>query len=59
MSEEEGALERYLGFLKSGGNAFPIDQLKAAGVDMSGRGPVDDAMACFASLVDQLDEVLG
>ena len=59
LDQEDGALERYLGFLKSGGNAFPIDQLKAAGVDMSGREAVDAAMARFGSLVDQLDQVLG
>src|SRR3989440_4743612 len=33
LQRESGAVEAYLGFLKSGGSEFPLETLKAAGVD--------------------------
>lgn len=48
-------LEDYLGFLKSGGSKFPIQSLKAAGVDMSIQAPVEAATKKFADLLAQLE----
>lgn len=48
-------LEDYLGFLKSGGSKFPIQSLKAAGVDMSTQAPVEAATKKFADLLAQLE----
>jgi len=55
-----GARERddYFTFLKSGGSRFPIDSLKAAGVDMSSPDPVNAACDAFARLVDELEKML-
>jgi oligoendopeptidase F len=55
-----GAKERedYFTFLKSGGSRFPIDSLKAAGVDMSSPEPVNAACDAFARLVDELEKML-
>jgi oligoendopeptidase F len=55
-----GARERdyYFTFLKSGGSRFPIDSLKAAGVDMSSPEPVNAACDAFARLVDELEKML-
>ncbi|MDR0512908.1 MAG: oligoendopeptidase F [Treponema sp.] len=50
--------EDYFGFLKSGGSRFPIDSLKAAGVDMSSPEPVQSACAVFSRLVDELEAML-
>ena len=33
------AVERYLGFLSAGGSVYPLDALKAAGVDMTESEP--------------------
>jgi len=57
---EGGAKERedYFTFLKSGGSRFPIDALKAAGVDMSSPDPVNAACDIFGSLVDELEKLL-
>ncbi|HEX9118776.1 MAG TPA: M3 family metallopeptidase, partial [Anaerolineae bacterium] len=55
LDGEPGAVERYLAFLKSGGSAFPLDQLKAAGVDLSDPEPVRRAFAVLAGLVDRLE----
>ncbi|MGC3989605.1 MAG: M3 family metallopeptidase [Chthoniobacteraceae bacterium] len=58
---EQGApaVEKYLGFLKSGGSKFPIPTLQAAGVDMSTPEPVEKALALFAKRVAELEELLG
>lgn len=55
-----GAEERdqYLNFLKSGGSKFPLDVLRDAGVDMERPEPVATAMKRFATLVDELDELV-
>jgi len=49
--------ERYLTFLKSGGSAFPLDQLKAAGVDMTTSAPIHTAMATFARLLQEFENI--
>ena len=55
-----GAKEKddYFTFLKSGGSRFPIDSLKAAGVDMSSPDPVNAACDVFAHLVNELEKML-
>jgi oligoendopeptidase F len=55
-----GAKERedYFSFLKSGGSRFPIEALRAAGVDMAGPEPVRAACGAFSRLVDQLEGLL-
>jgi oligoendopeptidase F len=51
--------ESYLDFLKSGGSAFPLDQLRTAGVDMTSATPVQTALQLFESKVHELETVLG
>ena len=55
---ESGDASRYLGFLKSGGKQYPIDTLKAAGVDMTSPAPVEAALQLFAQRVDELAQLL-
>lgn len=54
----EGALEKYMQFLQSGGSDYPIEILKKAGVDMSSPEPVEQAMQLFDSLVAQMEDLL-
>jgi oligoendopeptidase F len=51
-----GSLEQndYFTFLKSGGSRFPLESLKAAGIDMSSPAPVEAACKVFADVVDEL-----
>ncbi len=49
------AVEDFLSFLKLGGSQFPIDELKAAGVDMSSREPVLATITYFEKKVNTLD----
>jgi oligoendopeptidase F len=51
-------LDDYLRFLQGGCSKDPLDLLRDAGVDMEQPGPVDTALAHFARLVDELDELL-
>lgn len=56
---EEGtpAVERYLGFLKSGGSDFSINILNKAGVDMSSPEPIKQAMSVFENLIAQMEQL--
>jgi oligoendopeptidase F len=58
LDEGEPAVERYLGFLKSGGSDFSINILKRAGVDMSSPEPIRQAMSVFESLLDQMEQLI-
>lgn len=49
--------EEYLSFLKRGGSMYPIGNLKAAGVDMSGKESVKSAIGYFSRLLCQLEEL--
>ena len=49
--EREKALEKYITLLKSGGNDYPMEQLKKAGVDLSKEEAI-------LSLTKQLDKML-
>jgi oligoendopeptidase F len=55
-----GARERedYFAFLRSGGSRFPIDSLRAAGVDMSSPEPVRAACRDFARWTAELKRLL-
>ncbi|MFC0216346.1 oligoendopeptidase F [Paenibacillus chartarius] len=57
LDEGDPAVQRYLGFLKSGGSDYSIEILKRAGVDMSSPEPIKQAMSVFASLLDQMEEL--
>ncbi len=52
-------LSDYLAFLQGGCSKDPLDLLRDAGVDMEQPEPVDTALQQFASLVDQLETLLG
>jgi len=53
-----GAVERYINFLKSGGSDYPIEELKAAGVDLTKKESIIASLNVFAEYVNELDELL-
>ncbi|MFD2613265.1 oligoendopeptidase F [Paenibacillus gansuensis] len=57
LEEGKPAVDRYLGFLKSGGSDYSINILKKAGVDMSSPQPVKDAMSVFKDLIEQMEQL--
>lgn len=58
ISQEKGAVDQYLTFLKGGCSKSPIELLKGAGVDMESTQPIHDALQLFDSLIEELDELL-
>ncbi|MGI6230209.1 MAG: oligoendopeptidase F [Tractidigestivibacter sp.] len=58
INEGEPAVRDYLNFLSGGCSKTPIDLLRGAGVDMSTPKPVEDALAYFSTIVDQLEATL-
>jgi oligoendopeptidase F len=56
LNEGVPARERYLAFLKSGGNGFSLDILKRAGVDLKSPEPFERTMSTFR---EKLDEAKG
>lgn len=57
LEEGEPAVERYLGFLRSGGSDYSINILKKAGVDMSTPEPIRQAMSVFKDVIDQMEQI--
>jgi oligoendopeptidase F len=55
---EPGAVGAYLGFLKSGGSKFPLETLKAAGVDMRTSAPIESTLRLFEQRLDELESLL-
>ncbi|MNP41262.1 Oligoendopeptidase F, plasmid [compost metagenome] len=55
LDGEKDAVEKYIGFLKSGGSDYPINILKKAGVDMTTPEPIDATMERFKELLDMLE----
>jgi oligoendopeptidase F len=54
----EGSVEKYLGFLKSGGSEYPLPTLWKAGVDMSQPTPIEQTLALFERRVEELETLL-
>jgi len=51
-------VDRYLGFLKSGGSQFPLPTLQAAGVDMTTPQPIEHTLQLFAKRLEELEALL-
>ena len=59
LSEGEPAVKAYKEkFLSAGCSKDPVSILKDAGVDMSTKKPVEQALALFNSLLDEMDELM-
>jgi oligoendopeptidase F len=58
MAKESGAVDDWMKFLKTGHSMYALDMLKLAGADMTTPQPVEDCMALFEQLLDQLEAAL-
>ena len=58
LSGEASELEAYLGFLKAGCSAEPLDVLKAAGLDMASPAPVEATLQVFGTYLERFRQVL-
>ena len=55
LHQGDKATKRYLEFLSMGGSAWPLDELRHAGVDLLTPQPVDAALQNFARLLDDAE----
>ena len=58
LSGEASAVEAYLNFLKSGGSKFPLETLRAAGVDMATSAPIESTLHLFERRLAELETLL-
>src|SRR6266487_2098688 len=55
---DRSSVDAYLNFLRSGGSRFPLEALKAAGVDMATPAPIESTLRLFERRVDELESLL-
>ncbi len=58
LSAEPGSVDAYLNFLCSGGSKFPLETLKAAGVDMTTPAPIESTLHLFERRLEELEALL-
>ena len=59
LEEGEPAVRRYIdNFLKAGSSDYPIEVLKAAGVDMTTKEPVLKALDQFEAVLEEMESLL-
>ena len=56
--QKEGAFEKYIGLLSSGGSKYPVDQAKEAGVDFTKKDAYMAVVERMDYLVDYLEKLL-
>lgn len=52
------AIDKYLGFLRSGSSDYPLAVLQKAGLDMTDPGIVTQALSIYGNLVEELESLL-
>lgn len=55
---QPGAADAYLAFLKAGDHGYPLDLLRAAGVDLAAPEPMERAFAALAATVERLEALI-
>mgnify|MGYP001176804663 CR=1 FL=1 len=58
LEEGEEAVERYKNFLKAGSSDYPIEVLKRAGVDMTKKDPILEALDVFEEKLTTFEQLL-
>jgi oligoendopeptidase F len=58
LAKQPGAVDAYLDFLKSGGSKFPLETLRAAGVDMTTPEPIESTLQLFNRRLSELETLL-
>ncbi|MDF2699401.1 MAG: pepF [Haloplasmataceae bacterium] len=58
LTEGDSAVERYKNFLKAGSSDYPIEVLIKAGVDMTSKQPIKEALAVFEEKLNEFEKLL-
>jgi oligoendopeptidase F len=56
LNEKDPAVKRYIEFLSMGGSAYPLDELKHAGVDLTTPEPIETALKKFEKVLNDAEE---
>ena len=54
---EEGVVEAYKKFLSSGCTQDPVSLLKIAGVDLTTKAPLEEALAVFGEAIEEMESI--
>lgn len=57
LEGDQGTLESYLEFLKSGSSDYPLELLKKTGVDLTTPEPIKNTLTKFAELVEEFSNL--
>ncbi|XJS09985.1 oligoendopeptidase F [Aerococcaceae bacterium WGS1372] len=55
---DQEALDKYLGFLKSGSSEYAIDTMKTAGLDMTQRDYIEETLDVFEQRLNEFESLL-
>src|SRR5690625_20665 len=58
LGGKDGSVDRYLSFLKAGSSDYPIEVLKKAGVDMTSKQPIKEALDVFEEKLTEMEKML-
>lgn len=58
LTEKGPAVERYKNFLKAGSSDFPIEVLNKAGVDMTSKSPILEALDVFEEKLNEFENLM-
>lgn len=58
LTEKGPAVERYKNYLKAGSSDYPIEVLKKAGVDMTKKQPIEEALNVFEEKLDEFEKLI-
>jgi oligoendopeptidase F len=58
LTGDKASLDKYLAFLSAGGSDYPINLLKAAGVDMTTDEPFNHAIKLMNHIMDEVEAIL-
>ena len=59
IAGKPGAVDAYLGFLKTGSSEYPLEILRKAGVDMTTPAAIEATMERFDQLLNEMEKLLG
>lgn len=54
----ETARKQYIEFLKKGGSEYPLELLKDAGVDMSSKEPIEEALKVYEEYLEKMEKMV-
>src|SRR5690625_252398 len=58
LTSGKEAVDRYHNFLKAGSSDYPIEVLKTAGVDMTSKQPIQEALDVFEEKLTEMEKLL-